>query len=117
MVTETVTKSLAGADVNVQQVQKLMANILALLRRRGVPTDSTGIIGLTTHVANFISRSRQGVKVDYPTGFENQIPKEDMEIAMEVAEMVTEASGYEIPRPETVLIASHIAAMRLRCQG
>jgi hypothetical protein len=117
LVLETVTGSLSGSGVDDRQVMTLMADIMGLLRDQGVPIDSTGIVGLTAHVANFISRSRSGVEVDYPTGFEDQIPKEDILLALEVVKLITASTGYEVPRPEIALVASHTAAMRQRCQG
>jgi hypothetical protein len=116
-VTDTVVKCLSGADVDAGQVRDIMGSILALLRQRDVPTDTTGTLGLTTHIANFISRFKSSVEVDYPSGFEGQIPEEDLLIAREVAGIVSDSVGAKIPRPEIALIGSHIAAMKLRSQS
>lgn len=91
-----------------------MKRVVAYLEGEGVVFDRDGIVGLTSHIANFVVRARAGVEVDYPTGFEDQVPEGDRALGRAVGNMVTQEEGLDVPQPEVMLIASHLAAMRMR---
>jgi len=113
----TVVESLSeGSLVSAEELSSLMRRIMELLSRENVPVDKTGKLALANHIASFISRYRSRKEVPCPTGFEDQIPKEDVRISKGVAALVSAHVGAEVPQPEVVLIASHIAAMKLRAK-
>lgn len=102
------------APVDARHLQAFMRRVVAYLEGEGVVFDKDGIIGLTSHIANFVVRARAGVEVDYPSGFEDQVPEGDRILGRAVGKMVTDEEGMQVPAPEILLIASHLAAMRIR---
>lgn len=111
---ETVIGCLPSRAMDAGHLQAFMKRIVAYLEGEGVVFDKDGITGLTSHIANFVVRARAGVEVDYPSGFEDQVPEGDRILGRAVGKMVTDEEGMQVPAPEILLIASHLAAMRIR---